>query len=136
MTGTIFLACVAALPLAACATSDEAMPLVFGRTQTLGVSVAGSVPDQGAHITLGFSDRNIAIVPTTAPGGTGIRGIVPSADGSFEDALSVLGQFEANADAQSVTTSLGTFFSTGMASRLLAEGFRCKLSGSEACPPQ
>lgn len=136
MMKMIFFACVAAMPLAGCATSpDEPVPLVFGRTQTVGVSVSGSVPEQGAHLTLGFSDRNIAVVPTTTRAGTGIRGQVPSPDGVFDDALSVLGQFEVNADATNVETSLGTFFSTGMASRLLAEGFRCKLGGAPACPP-
>lgn len=135
--GIMLIASLASLPLAGCATSpDEPVPLVFGRTQTVGVSVSGSVPEQGAHLTLGFSDRNIAVVPTTTRAGTSIRGQVPGQNGVFDDALSVLGQFEVNANATNVETSLGTFFSTGMASRLLAEGFRCKLGGAAACPQE
>jgi hypothetical protein len=121
-----------ALTLGACAGAEQGVPLVFARTQTVGVSITGSVPDQGAHLTLGFSDRNIAIVPTTTSRGVAIRGIArdpvnPRAD--FQDSLSVLGQFEVSAKAADVSAGLGTFFSTGMASRTLSEGFRDKLRG-------
>lgn len=119
---------LAGLPLGACTTADQPMPLVFGRSQTVGISVAGSVPDQGAHVTIGFSDRNVAVVPTTSPNGEAIRA---TATDGFNDALSVLGQFEANAAAKDVNAGLGTFFSTGMASRLLAEGFSCKLGPNQ-----
>jgi hypothetical protein len=121
-----------AMSLVGCATSQQGMPLIYGRTQTVGISVAGSVPDQGAHLTIGFSDRNIAIVPTTSPQGERIRG---TGEGSnFEDALSVLGQFQANAKASDVSAGLGTFFSTGNAARLLAEGFSCQMAPTQdAC---
>ena len=127
MNRMILLAAIAAVPLAGCTTDQQGMPLIFGRTQTVGIAVAGTVPDQGAHVTLGFSDRNIAIVPTAAPDGQLIRST--SADGSFQDALSVLGQFEARGSGRDVEAGLGTFFSTGMASRNLAEGFRDKMRG-------
>jgi hypothetical protein len=122
------MAFAAALPLAGCTTADQPVPLVFGRTQAVGISVAGSVPDQGAHLTIGFSDRNLAIVPTSTVKGDPIRA---QATNGFTDALSVLGQFEANAKAQEVSAGLGTFFSTGMASRYLAEGFSCKLAPNQ-----
>lgn len=131
MRKMILLGGSAALLLAGC-TTGEGMPLIFGRTQTVGVSVAGSVPDQGAHLTLGFSDRNVAIVPTSAPNGDPVRSVAPDptvANAQFQDALSVLGQFEVNANAANVSTNLGTFFSTGLAARNLAEGFRDKLRG-------
>ena len=124
MIKTILLGGIAALSLASCTTDQQGMPLIFGRTQTVGISVAGTVPDQGAHLTIGFSDRNVAIVPTTSPGGDRIRSM--AGDG-FEDAMSVLGQFEANAKASDVGAGLGTFFSTGLAARSLADGFRCKM---------
>jgi hypothetical protein len=127
----LLICCIAALPLAACTTADPAMPLIFARTQTVGVSVAGSVPDQGAHITIGYADRNLAVVPTTAPNGERIKSIATEGDQPFEDAYSVLGQFELSTNAQQVSAGLGTFFSTGMASRTLAEGFRCKMGD---CP--
>lgn len=124
MNAKLLMGCLAVLPLAGCTTADQGMPLVFGRTQTVGISVAGTVPDQGAHVTIGFSDRNVAIVPTTSPGGDRVRSM--AGDG-FEDALSVLGQFEANANGTNVSAGLGTFFSTGLAARSLADGFRCKM---------
>lgn len=131
MKKTILLGGAALFALAGCASVDEPLPLVFARTQTVGVAVAGSVPDQGASLTLGFSDRNLAIVPTTTRGGQPIRS---TAQGGFDDALSVLGQFEVNANATEVETGLGTFFSTGGASRTLAAGFRAKLAGSNPAP--
>jgi hypothetical protein len=124
--------------LTACTTDQQGMPLIFARTQNVGVSVAASVPDQGAHLTLGFADRNIAIVPTTSPQGEAIRGVTPlSGGGQFQDALSVLGQFEVTAKGDSaVQAGLGTFFSTGIAARNLAEGFRDKLAGrAPGAPP-
>ena len=128
----LLTAFLASLPLGACATGpDQSLPLVFARTQTAGVSVAGSVPDQGAHLTIGYSDRNLAVVPTTTAKGDPIKSVATEGDQPFEDAYSVLGQFELNANAQSVNAGLGTFFSTGMASRTLAEGFRCKMGD---CP--
>lgn len=125
-----------ALLLGACTTADQPMPLVFGRTQSIGIGVQGSAADQGASITLGFNDRNIAVVPTTTMAGDKIRSIATDKDNlPFEDALSVLGQFEANAKATSPDVSLGTFFSTGMAARHLAEGFSDKLAGSAPANP-
>lgn len=125
MKRTILLGGLAALSLTACATDQQAVPLIFGRTQNVGISVAGSVPDQGAHLSIGYTDRNIAIVPTTSPGGDRIRSM---AGNGFEDALSVLGQFKANASGSTtVSAGLGTFFSTGLAARTLADGFRCEM---------
>lgn len=129
MRRTILLGGLTALSLTACTTADQQMPLVFARTQTVGVSIAGSVPDQGAHLTLGYSDRNLAVVPTATVRGELIRSTATQNNQPFNDALSVLGQFEINAKASSVETSLGTFFSTGLAARNLAEGFRDRLRG-------
>jgi hypothetical protein len=125
----IVMAGLAMLPLAACTTADQPMPLIFGRTQTIGIGVQGSAADQGAAVTLGFNDRNIAIVPSTTMAGEAIRSVASGEEGQqFTDALSVLGQFEANAEGANVSAGLGTFFSTGLAARNLAEGFRDKLS--------
>lgn len=120
---------MAALGLAGCATSEEGSPLVFARTQTYGMTLAGSVPDQGAQLTLGYGDRNLAVVPTTQSNGEQIRGTGQGSD--FQDSLSVLGQFEASGNATNVSASLGTFFSTGNAARLLAQGFSCKLGPTQ-----
>lgn len=125
MKKMLMLSGIATLALGGCATGEQGMPLIFGRAQNVGISVAGSVPDQGAHLSIGYTDRNIAIVPTTSPGGDRIRSM--AGDG-FEDALSVLGQFKANASGGAeVSAGLGTFFSTGLAARTLADGFRCEM---------
>lgn len=129
MKKTLLLGGLAALSLAGCATTQVGSPLLFARTQTYGITIAGSVPDQGAQLTLGFGDRNLAIVPTTQSDGEQIRG---TGEGSnYQDALSVLGQFEASGRASDVSASMGTFFSTGNAARLLAQGFSCKLGPTQ-----
>ena len=125
----LLITIAAALPLAGCATSEQGSALIFARTQTFGVTIAGSVPDQGAQLTMGFGDRNLAVVPTTQSNGEQIRGT--GEDSNFQDALSVLGQFEASGSGQNVSASLGTFFSTGNASRLLAQGFSCRLGPTQ-----
>lgn len=126
MKKMILLAGIPAMALAGCQGVEQGVPLVFARTQTVGISVAGSVPDQGAHLTLGFADRNIAIVPTTQSNGNPIRSRATESDQPFEDSLSVLGQFQASAEGGAgVSAGLGTFFSTGLAARNLAEGFAC-----------
>ena len=125
MKRTFLLGGAIGLSLVGCATAEEGMPLIFGRTQNVGISVAGSVPDQGAHLSIGYTDRNLALVPTTTSRGDRIRSM--AGDG-FEDTLSVLGQFKANASGgASVEAGLGTFFATGLAARSLADGFRCEL---------
>ncbi len=133
MMKKMMITSAAALSLAGCATSEQGSALIFARTQTFGVTIAGSVPDQGAQLTMGFGDRNLAVVPTTQSNGEQIRG---TGEGSnFQDALSVLGQFEASGGGgQGVSASLGTFFSTGNASRVLAQGFSCRLGAAQgAC---
>ncbi len=54
----------APLLVAGCSTSDN-FPLIFGQTQTVGLSIGGSTTDQGAELVLGFKDKNIAIIPVT-----------------------------------------------------------------------
>jgi hypothetical protein len=133
----IAMAGLASLPLAGCATGDQPTPMVFGRTQSVGIGVQGSAVDAGGSVTLGFNDRNIAIVPTTTMQGGNIRSISTGPNGApFEDSLSVLGQFEASGSAKDVGASLGTFFSTGLAARHLAEGFKARLRGQAAGTPE
>jgi hypothetical protein len=129
---------VAGLPaLAGCATDPgRNMPLVFGQTQTLGISIGTSTTDPGVDLTLGFKARDIAVVPVTvvqADGGSTL--IKSTATDGYQDAFSVLGQFEASAKGEGTgaTAGLGKFFATGMAAKKLADGFAGKLSG-QACP--
>jgi hypothetical protein len=113
--------------LSGCTNSMDQPPLVFARTQTFGATVGATAPDQGAQITVGFGDRNLAVVPTTTREGKEIRAIIKGSNEKGQitdttDSLSVLGQFEAKA-GNSTGVSLGTFFSTGQAASKLSDGF-------------
>lgn len=112
-------------------------PLIFGQTQTLGVTVAGSPASQGGEFTVGFRDWNFALVPVTVTQGDGtVTSLTASAnpDGNsqFEDAFSTLGQFEADAEGGPGTAKvrLGKFFATGLAAKVLADGFADQMRGS------
>jgi hypothetical protein len=120
----------------ACSTQGNTM-LVFGQTQTLGISIGGSATDQGANFTLGYQDKNFAIVPATVrqPDGSSTQvlstvGNPNSKPGQSQDALSVLGQFSVNTSTKSADVGLGKFFATGLAAQKLADGFSEKLSSS------
>jgi hypothetical protein len=120
--------------LSGCATADkENLPLVFGRTQNFGVNLSGSVPEQGGGLSLGFTDRNIAVVPIKDGDGKPLLSQAGAGDSMSKDALSVLGQFQASADQKSMSTSLGTFFSTGTAAGKLAEGFAAQMGYGRTC---
>lgn len=124
---------VASQVLTGCAANLKNPPLLFGQTESLGITVNGSATQQNAEITLGYRDFNIAIVPVTVTQQTGaVTQIQSTADEyvgqSFQDALSVLGQFEASAKATSPEVGLGKFFATGSAAKELADGFARKLS--------
>ena len=115
--------------LSGCAASGINMPLVFGQSHTVGISISGSTADQGADLTIGYKDKDIAIVPVTISQKDGANTQVKSSAGAgHEDALSVLGQFELSADAKQVEAGLGKFFATGIAAKTLADGFKAKLS--------
>jgi hypothetical protein len=115
--------------LAGCASTAE-LPLVFGQTHTVGISMGASTTDQGGEFTLGYRDRNVAIVPVVmSSGASGATQLSATATGGFTDALSVLGQFEVNSDATARKIGLGKFFATGLAAKVLADGFSAQLSG-------
>lgn len=116
--------------LGACGNLDGAN-LVFGQQHTLGVSISGSTTDQGGELTLGFKDKNIAVVPVAVKGTDGaIQIVYATTEEDWKDSFSVLGQFEADAKAGSPEVGLGKFFATGQAAQILAEGFRGKLCGN------
>ena len=127
MIGRWTIAVILLLGLSAC--SNAGTPLIFGQSDTIGITVSGSLPDQGGEITVGYKSRNIAIVPTAIVSEvdgqvTNVRG---TATNGFIDALSVLGQFEANVRAAQPEVGLGKFFATGIAAQKLADGFAAEL---------
>ncbi|MHC4183107.1 MAG: hypothetical protein ACYSR0_07145 [Planctomycetota bacterium] len=118
------------LSVAGCA-SKQNLPLVFGQSHTVGLSMSSNVSQQGGEITLGYKDWDFAIVPVTIGQGddgtnTQIKAVATE---QHQDALSVLGQFnvETKGGVQS-EVGLGKFFATGMAAKTLADGFKAKLS--------
>ncbi len=123
---------LAVTALCTACTTIQNPPLLFGQSHSVGIVIGGSAADNGAELTLGYKDRNIAIVPVTVKQQNGdstqIKG---TASAGFQDALSVLGQFEVNAKATQVETSLGKFFATGLAAKRLADGFAAKLAAEK-----
>ncbi|HCH5320672.1 hypothetical protein [Vibrio parahaemolyticus] len=111
-----------------CVGNGENMPLVFGQSHTVGVSISGTTVEQGVDLTLGYKDKDIAIVPVTVEQSSGDSTLVKSTAGEdHQDALSVFGQFELNTDAKNAEIGLGKFFATGLAAKKLADGFAHKM---------
>ena len=128
-TTRAMLLCISVFLFVSCSQSENA-PLLFGQSQSVGISISASAPDQGGEVTIGYKDKNFAIVPVTVSqkddGNTQIKS---TSTAEYQDALSVLGQFEVSAKATEAEASLGKFFATGTAAKLLAEGFKKKLGG-------
>ncbi|HQR51731.1 MAG TPA: hypothetical protein PLZ79_00560 [Burkholderiales bacterium] len=130
--GAIPLLCLTST-LLGCAT-NQSLPLLFGQTQTVGITINAAPQEQSAELTLGYRDRDIAIVPVSVPqpdgSNTQLSSTVPHetlAGAEAKDAFSVLGQFEVDSNARQVEAGLGKFFATGLAAQKLADGFACKL---------
>lgn len=138
----VFSGLAAAGLLGGCATAPGTTMLVFGQTTTVGIAVGGSVTDQGASFSLGYQDRNFAIVPATVQQADGaatqVRSIASAGSRqTSEDALSVLGQFDvqSSTDGQGrVDIGLGKFFATGLAAKVLADGFSARIARSVPAP--
>jgi len=116
------------------------MPLVFLQTQTLGITANASGGQATPELTLGYRDLDIAVVPVSDANGVPVRSVNPegkaNGGGQFQDALSVLGQFDVNTNAgTAVGVGLGKFFATGTAASKLAEGFKYKLAGAAPKAP-
>ncbi len=125
-----------AIALCTGCTTIQNPPLLFGQSHSVGIVIGGSAADNGAELTLGYKDRDIAIVPVTVKQQNGdstqIKG---TATAEFQDALSVLGQFEVHAKATRAEASLGKFFATGVAAKKLADGFAAKLAADKPKNP-
>ncbi|WP_374310505.1 hypothetical protein [Methylocella sp.] len=115
--------------LCGCAQSGNT-PLLFGQTQTVGITANGSTTQQAAELTLGYRDFNVALVPVAVSTPSGelipVRGSVGGQQAG--DAYSVLGQFSVDARSQAPSAKLGKFFATGLAAQKLADGFSAQLS--------
>jgi hypothetical protein len=119
------------------ATSDRPyqLPLVYARTDIVGIDIGGSAAEQGAVFTLGYSGRNLAVVPTYAPESgqraAGLLGNVGDATTS-RDASSVLGQFKSSTETSGLGFGIERYFATGIAAQNLSRGLRAAIA---ATPP-
>jgi hypothetical protein len=135
--------CLVSFSLCSCAAQTN-MPLIFGQQHTVGISIGGSATDQGAELTIGYKDRDIAIVPVALQTTDGTyQQYSAITSGSVDDsgnvtvngdkdAFSVLGQFSVDTKSSQPQATLGKFFATGIAARRLADGFACNIG---QCPP-
>jgi hypothetical protein len=124
-------AMLGALALAGCGNVDSAH-LVFGQQNTVGLDINLTAPEQGGALSLGYKDRDIAIIPVVVKEGESYKltGSTNAKDGSDEnDAYSTLGQFDMKSGQNgALSAGLGKFFATGLAAQKLADGFKAKLS--------
>jgi len=122
----VFWAALGTVVLAGCGNVDSAH-LVFGQQNTVGLDISATAPEQGATLSLGFKDKNIAIIPVAVSNGGSYErlGSTNKTDGSDEnDAYSTLGQFDlATGKNGAASVGLGKFFATGIAAQKLADGF-------------
>jgi hypothetical protein len=114
----------------ATATATEILPaLVFGQSDTFGLNVGVSAADKGADFTLGYSGRNIAIMPVFAEDGLGkFQGVGSANAHGAVDSFSVIGQFKADTAGTAKSIDLDRFFATGLAAQELSSGLQIKIS--------
>jgi len=138
-TSPNLIALLPVLGLSACASSGT--PLIFGSTTTFGITVNATPDTQGFDFTLGYKDKNLAIVPVAVTTDGKIEEITSwsKSCGDRRDALSVFGQFTSKGDwtlsgsggtaanttkNQAGHVNLDRFFATGIAASHLANGYR------------
>ena len=131
------------LGLSACATSGS--PLIFGEAVNFGVTANVGPDSQGFDFTLGYKDKNLAIVPVAIVTDDKVRKILAHHTKCTKrhDALSVFGQFTSQGNWSMLSTEqekkgaikLDRFFATGLAAATLADGYR-KGMQAEPCSPE
>lgn len=117
--------------LSACANFDAAH-LVFGQQQSVGLDISATA-ETGGTLSLGYKDKNVAIVPVAVKQDDGTYKLVGGTNNESEEAdrndtYATLGQFELKTGGNgTASVGLGKFFATGIAAQKLSEGFKEKL---------
>ena len=132
-------AALGAFLVVGCGNVDSAH-LVFGQQQTVGLDITATAPEQGGSLSLGYKDKNIAVIPVAVKGEDGLYQLLGSTNkleggantgelSDENDAFSTIGQFELNTGENgTASVGLGKFFATGLAAQKLADGFKAELS--------
>lgn len=102
-------------------------PLVFGQYDMVGLNAAYSGTPSTFDLALGYSGRNIAIMPLFGEGKNGFESLGSGA-GDTKDAFSVVGQFAADTATNAPDVGLNRFFATGVAAQKLSEGLRSRIA--------
>lgn len=115
--------------------------MFFAQYESLGFTVSAGAGQQLGDFTLGWKDRNLAIVPVTIRDHRGYADMLRGSSDDFLDSYSVLGQFsfDARQDTAVVDAGLGRFFATGLAASRLSDGFVVRLCDEHvpvAVPPK
>ena len=111
-------------------------PLVFSRNDVVGLDIGGAIAEQGMSFSLGWSTRNLALIPVVAPSaGQGVTSLFGAGEAGESDSYSVVGQFESNTETRGLGIGLERFFATGVAAVKLGQGIRSALV-KPAEPPQ
>jgi hypothetical protein len=102
-------------------------PLLFARTDVYGVDIGGSLAQVGLQFVLGYGNRNIALIPTTAQNANGRTVQINSRENPEDgdrslDTLSVIGQFKGETKTAQLGYGLERYFATGMAARNIGKG--------------
>lgn len=115
-------------------------PLVYARSDVVGMDIAGSPAEQGAAFTFGFGTRNVALVPVIAKDADGKVSHLGGSDGTKpaqdRDAFAVLGQFASTTELKGLGFCLERYFATGMAAQNLGRGLARAAANAASAAPQ
>jgi hypothetical protein len=133
-------AVAAAVPAAGAANSASAgdgpyqRPLVFMRNDVYGFDIGASVAEQGGQFALGYSSRNVALIPVVLVSADGqVSRLLADGEGTgWRDAYSVMGQFRSDTETRRVGFNLERYFATGMAARNLGSGLQATIANGGA----
>lgn len=104
-------------------------PLIFGQRDSFGLTV-GTALESATQFSasIGYSGRNVAVMPVFADKGDGSVVKLSGGDGTDDsEAFSVIGQFRADANTDTAEVALERFFATGLAAQHLSSGFASRI---------
>lgn len=112
-------------------------PLVYVRSDIVGIDIGGTAAEQGVSFALGYASRNLALVPSIGVGADGKPVALSSEDNqqNEKDTFSVLGQFNTNTVTSGLGFNIGRYFATGIAAQNLAQGLKLSIARSAQPAP-